>query len=395
PRRGVLAGHQEHLHLYRGHHRAEASGRTRDGSGGQPALPRAKPRPRLPAPAVHRPHHPERGGVDVDLRSHLQRDQLDARAQRADRQRLLVARQPDPRDGGHHHRQHLAWHSVLRHHHPGRAADHLARSLRGRGHRRRDRPAALLARDPAHHQADPDHRDHVLGDLHLLRLPDRLRPHSRRPRQRDPGLRHLRVRPRDVGRPARHGRGGRVDHAAGPGGDERAPDPLPATGLMIEGRGFVSRALRLYLPLLLCMIAMLFPFYWMFVTSIKPNRELYRQKVMPLLVYQPTLKHYYDLLSETNFLLWTYNTMLVAVVTTLISLVLGAMIAYPLARMNFPGAAVVAIGVAATYLVPQPLLFIPMADIINRLELNNTLSAVMLNYHTLLIPFSAWLLIGY
>ena len=112
---------------------------------------------------------------------------------------------------------------------------------------------------------------------------------------------------------------------------------------------------------------MLFPFYWMLITSIKPNRELYSQKIMPLIVYQPTLKHYVDLLTETNFLTWTYNTMLVAVVTTVVSLVLGTMIAYPLARMNFPGAAVVAIGVAATYLVPQPLLFIPMSDIINRL----------------------------
>ena len=89
---------------------------------------------------------------------------------------------------------------------------------------------------------------------------------------------------------------------------------------MIEARGFVSRTLRLYLPLLLCLVAMLFPFYWMLITSIKPNRELYSQKVMPLIVHQPTLKHYYDLLSETNFLLWTYNTMLVAVVTTLIGL---------------------------------------------------------------------------
>ena len=71
------------------------------------------------------------------------------------------------------------------------------------------------------------------------------------------------------------------------------------------------------------------------------------------------------------------------------------MIAYPLARMSFPGAAVVAIGVAATYLVPQPLLFIPMSDIINRLELGNTLTAVMLTYPTLLIPFCAWLLMGY
>jgi multiple sugar transport system permease protein len=91
---------------------------------------------------------------------------------------------------------------------------------------------------------------------------------------------------------------------------------------------------------------------------------------------------------------WTYNTMVIAVVTTVVSLVLGVMIAYPLARMNFPGAAVVAIGVAATDLIPQPLLFIPMADIINRLDLGNTLSPVMLTYPTLLIPFCAWLLMG-
>src|SRR5438094_10332111 len=97
----------------------------------------------------------------------------------------------------------------------------------------------------------------------------------------------------------------------------------------------------------------------MLITSIKPNRELYNARIMPLIVHQPTLKHYVDLLSQTNFLTWTYNTLLVAVVTTAVSLVLGTMMAYPLARMNFPGAAVVAIRVAATHLVPPPLLFLP------------------------------------
>jgi multiple sugar transport system permease protein len=164
---------------------------------------------------------------------------------------------------------------------------------------------------------------------------------------------------------------------------------------MVGGRQLGTRLLRLYLPLAVCLILMLFPFYWMVITSIKPNRELYSQKIMPLIVHQPTLKHYVDLLTETNFLTWTYNTMLVAIITTAVSLVLGTTMAYPLARMKFPGAAVVAIGVAATYLVPQPLLFIPMADIINRLGLGNTLTAVMLTYPTLLIPFSAWLLMGY
>jgi multiple sugar transport system permease protein len=143
------------------------------------------------------------------------------------------------------------------------------------------------------------------------------------------------------------------------------------------------------------MIFTLFPFYWMAVTSLKPNSELYNRKIMPLIVYHPTLKHYVDLLSETNFLLWTWNTFLVAVVSTAISLVFGVMLAYPLARMRFAGSALISFGVAATYLVPQPLLFIPLADIITRLGLNDTLTAVILTYPTLLIPFCAWLLMGY
>jgi multiple sugar transport system permease protein len=164
---------------------------------------------------------------------------------------------------------------------------------------------------------------------------------------------------------------------------------------VVGGRGLAVRIVRLYLPLGFFLVAMLFPFYWMAITSIKPNAELYNPNAMPLVVRYPTLQHYVELLSQTGFLTWTYNTMLVAVVTTILSLVIGTMCAYPLARMRFPGAALVAIGIAATYLVPQPLLFIPMADIINRLELSNTLSAVMLTYPTLLVPFCAWLLMGY
>ena len=165
--------------------------------------------------------------------------------------------------------------------------------------------------------------------------------------------------------------------------------------MMVERGGWRVRTVRLWLPLGLFMIFTLFPFYWMAVTSLKPNSELYNRKVMPLIVYHPTLKHYVDLLSETNFLLWTWNTFLVAVVSTAISLVFGVMLAYPLARMRFAGSALIAFGVAATYLVPQPLLFIPLAEIITSLRLNDTLTSVILTYPTLLIPFCAWLLMGY
>jgi multiple sugar transport system permease protein len=164
---------------------------------------------------------------------------------------------------------------------------------------------------------------------------------------------------------------------------------------MVNGRGRFKRLLRIWLPIGFFLVLALFPFYWMAITSLKPNAELYNTHMMPLLVHQPTLKHYVDLLTETSFLEWTWNTMLVAIVSTAISLVFGGMLAYPLARMNFPGAGLIAMGVAAVYLVPQPLLFIPLADLINRLHLGNTLSAVILTYPTMLVPFCAWLLMGY
>jgi multiple sugar transport system permease protein len=164
---------------------------------------------------------------------------------------------------------------------------------------------------------------------------------------------------------------------------------------MVGSRAFTYRLSTVWLPLAFFMVLTLFPFYWMAITSVKPNSELYNARLFPLIVRAPTLVHYQELLTQTTFLQWTVNTLVVALVTTAISLVLGTMAAYPLARMQFPGAAMVALGIAATYLVPQTVLFIPMADVIYRLGLQNSLWAVMLTYPTFLIPFCAWLLMGY
>src|ERR1700692_2160776 len=116
--------------------------------------------------------------------------------------------------------------------------------------------------------------------------------------------------------------------------------------------------------------------------------------MMPLLVHNPTLKHYVGLLTETSFLLWTWNTLLVAVISTAISLLLGTMLAYPLARVRFAGAGLIATTVAAIYLVPQPLLFIPLADVINRLDLGNTLTSGILTYPTMLVAVCGLLFLG-
>ena len=156
-----------------------------------------------------------------------------------------------------------------------------------------------------------------------------------------------------------------------------------------------KRLLGLWLPLGVFLVVALFPFTWMAATSLKTNAELYNPKANPLTIQHPSLVHYIDLLRETNFLTWVANTMLVAVIATAISLLLGCMLAYPLARMRFRGAPLLAIAVAVTYLIPQTLLFVPMADLVGRMKLGNTLSAVILTYPTLLVPFIAWLLMGY
>jgi multiple sugar transport system permease protein len=164
---------------------------------------------------------------------------------------------------------------------------------------------------------------------------------------------------------------------------------------MVGELSWRKRVFGLWLPLAGFIVVALFPFTWMAATSLKTNAELYDPKAMPLTIRHPSLVHYISLLQETNFLIWVANTMLVAVVATAISLLLGSMLAYPLARMRFRGAALLAITVAVTYLVPQTLLFVPMADLVGRMKLGNTLSAVILTYPTLLVPFIAWLLMGY
>jgi multiple sugar transport system permease protein len=157
----------------------------------------------------------------------------------------------------------------------------------------------------------------------------------------------------------------------------------------------LQRTILFRIPFALFTIFLLFPFYWMFVTSVKTNSELYDLKKVPFLVLDPTIEHYYLLITTTRFGLWVWNTLSVAMVATLISIVLGTMTGYALARLRFPGQSVVALMIMATYLVPGTLLFIPMVQLVRQLGLYNTREALMIVYPTFLVPFSAWLLMGY
>ena len=144
----------------------------------------------------------------------------------------------------------------------------------------------------------------------------------------------------------------------------------------------------------------LFPFYWMAVTAFRPDPELYRylarSRTRPRSGRcEPTLEHFKGLLETTAFPHWLWNTMLIAIVSTIISLICGMFAGYALARLRFRGSEFLGTAIFITYLVPQTLLFIPLADIIRDMHLGNTPWALMLTYPTFLIPFCTWLLMGY
>ena len=157
-----------------------------------------------------------------------------------------------------------------------------------------------------------------------------------------------------------------------------------------------SRLVTLYLPLGIIMVSLLFPFYWMALTAIKPDDQLLDfARVNPFWTTAPTFKHIYKLLFESQYPLWLWNTMYVAVCATMLSIIASVMAAYSIVRLRFKGAQLVGMLIFLAYLVPPSILFIPLASVIYAYGLFDSPLALILVYPTILIPFSTWLLMGY
>ena len=163
-------------------------------------------------------------------------------------------------------------------------------------------------------------------------------------------------------------------------------------------RGFVSpprRAVTVYLPLAMFLFVLLFPFYWMAMTSLKTNDELLSHAGNPFWVQSLTLDHFRKLLFETSYPEWLWNTIVVSVTATALSLLASVAAAYAIERLRFRGSRFVGMSVFLAYLVPPSILFIPLAATVFKLQLYDTRLALILTYPTFLIPFCTWLLMGY
>src|SRR5262249_40854157 len=118
------------------------------------------------------------------------------------------------------------------------------------------------------------------------------------------------------------------------------------------GETFRKRLIVFYIPLLLFLIALLFPFYWMLITSIKPDVELYNARTAPFFVGPPPLAHWFYLSKSTLLPRWAWNRLCIATASTAVSLVGGVLAGYALSRLQFPGSTTLGIIIFIPYPVP-------------------------------------------
>ena len=154
--------------------------------------------------------------------------------------------------------------------------------------------------------------------------------------------------------------------------------------------------ITVYMPLGLIMFVLLFPFYWMIVTAVKPKEHLLDLEAHnPFITLNPTFEHISALLFNTAYPRWLWNTMFIAISATILSLIASVFAAYAITRIRYRGAQLVGGLIFLAYLVPPSILFIPLATVLVQYGLFDTQFALILTYPTILIPFSTWLLMGY
>jgi multiple sugar transport system permease protein len=141
-------------------------------------------------------------------------------------------------------------------------------------------------------------------------------------------------------------------------------------------------------------IVLAFPFFWMAVTSLKPEAQVYD----PTKVWRfhPTLASYGYLFHHTDYVRWLANSTFVGVMVVLITLIVAMPAGYALARLSGGFGRSMGVGIFLTYLVPPTLLFLPLSRAIAQyLHLSDRLWALVVVYPSFTIPFAVWLLMGF
>jgi multiple sugar transport system permease protein len=163
----------------------------------------------------------------------------------------------------------------------------------------------------------------------------------------------------------------------------------------VRGRGAAAVEKSLSYGVLIALaIVVLFPFYWMTITSFKTEEQM--RSIVSMFWPRPfAVENYQQLLARTEFAAWYGNSVTVAVSSTLLATAVGTIGAYALARLKFLGRGFMASATLITYLVPPSILFIPLYKQMQGLGMANSLAGLIAAYPSFTVPFVTWLLMGY
>jgi multiple sugar transport system permease protein len=144
-------------------------------------------------------------------------------------------------------------------------------------------------------------------------------------------------------------------------------------------------------------IILAFPFYWMLMTALRADNDLYDIEQVPFKFNadSPTLSNFRLLFEQTDYREWLQNTAIVGGAVVLITLVLALPAAYALARLLGGWGQTIGVGIFLIYLVPPTLLFLPLSRVVAELNLHDRLWSLILVYPSFTVPFSIWLLMGF
>ena len=158
----------------------------------------------------------------------------------------------------------------------------------------------------------------------------------------------------------------------------------------------IKRDVGPYLPLSPYLFIVLFPFYWMVITTFKRDNDLYNLQGVPFWFKEaPTLDHVKLLLYDTLFLTWLQNSLTIGVCVVAITLLIGLPTAYALARIKFPGNQALSTAMFLSYLIPPALLFLPLSQVVRGVGLGDSIWSLVIVYPSFTIPFCTWLLMGF
>lgn len=156
----------------------------------------------------------------------------------------------------------------------------------------------------------------------------------------------------------------------------------------------MTNKIIVYVVLAIMLVVALFPIYWILITSFKVTSEIYTL-VPNFWPKHPTFVGYIKLFTKTDFLSWLKNSMIVALLVSLVSILVSSLAAYALTRFRFIGRNLFGVLIFTAYLIPDTLLFIPIYILAAHLGIAQKIGGLLVVYPIIIVPYATWVLTSY